>query len=125
MEVQAMQSMPSWRPAADSKAAWPVAGDRFAAEAWNSGVGRGENAAGAAIGQAWPTEEQKAEAEPIEPPPQRFRAEFRYDKGRNFVELLNDITERVLWTVPARAVVEAMSKGGGDPAPGARLNEFA
>jgi len=41
------------------------------------------------------------------------------------VELLNDATERVLWTVPARAVVELMDKGTQEDVAGARLNRVA
>lgn len=105
---------------------WPVAGPRFGPDEKRAEETQAQNAAGAAVDEPWDANASSAGDAEVSPPrPHAFRSEYRYDEGRSFIELLHDVTERVLWTVPARAVIDSVTKNLDAQPPGARLNAYA
>lgn len=129
MEMQAIPTAQGWRPPVNAKPMWPVAGPRFGPDDKRAEETIAQNAAGVAGDEPWGVNASPAgeagEAEVSPPRPHAFRSEYRYDEGRSFIELLHDVTERVLWTVPARAVIDSVTKNLDAQPPGARLNAYA
>lgn len=126
MEMQAIHSAQGWRSPVSTKPMWPVAGPRFGPDDKRADETHGQNAVGAAGDQLAAVDAASVEeAEVPQSRPYAFRSEYRYDEGRSFIELLHDVTERVLWTVPARAVIDSVTKNLDAQPPGARLNAYA